>query len=456
MIEVLGAFAPRFSHRPPEAFSIANVRSFNGERPWTGRKGLGPMSGKIQTRLALLAAAAALVAVVVPATLASGSHEGGGAASGDPSYVFLEMGKNDRVTYEAQTQSITTRNNNCNIVTFGTPQLLVVTPFGGVLGHTKDSLGVQSTGDGSGEPCSRVDASKGEAISVSLGSAMTGLLMSAVDVDLELKSNASVEVTYLHEGVEVASDLFDPTDTSDDGPDSGDGDNYRYFHRPLDGESPVNFDEVKFTPITGILSLEGGSDGTDAGSLVTTNNFSQFEVVQGFDGEITCGDEEPIGSGGTTSGVVTMHSENKGQGWLLDPNCDLKPYNAWTTVDSLAFVPELEGTTARYTIEVTVEDQAIVVEPDGTISSLTAVYDPAPALNFPDVSADLPLQACVGTPELDPGPAYDAFWTQVDVGLLPDGESACWYRATVEPTGEGVGTELWGIYFEDDPGFNWR
>ncbi len=414
------------------------------------------MSGKIQTRLALLAAAAALVAVVVPATLASGSHAGGVEASGVTSYVFLEMGRSDRVTYEGQTQSITTRNNDCSVVTFGTPQLLVVTPFGGALGHTKDSLGVQSTGDGSGEPCSRVDAGKGEAISVGLGSALAGLLMSAVDVDLELKSNANVDVTYLHEGVEVATHMFDPTDASDDGPDSGDGDNYRYAHRPLDGGEPVYFDEVNFRPISGILSLEGGSDGTDNGSLVTSNNFSQFELVQGFDGEITCGDEEPIGEGGLTSGIVTMHSEDKGEGWLLDPNCDLKPYNAWTTDDSLAFVPDLEGTTARYTMEVTVKDQAIVVDGEGTITSLTAVYDPAPALSFPDVSADLALQACEGTPELDPGPAYDAFWTQADVGLLPDGETACWYRATVEPTGEDVGTEHWGIYFEDDPGLKFR
>lgn len=414
------------------------------------------MNGKIQTRLALLVGVAALAAVVVPATLALGSHQGGETVEGPASYVFLEMGRNDRVTFEGQTQPITTRNNNCTVVTLGSPELLVLTPFGGVLGHTKDALGVQSTGDGSGEPCSRVDSGKSEAISVSLGSAMAGSVMTAVDVDLELKSNATVQVSYLHEGVQVATHMFNPTDASDDGPDSGDGDNYRYAHRPMSGGEQVYFDEVKFTPITGILSLEGGSDGTDAGSLVTTNNFSQFEVMQGFDGEITCGDEEPIGAGGTTSGVVTMHSEDKGEGWLLDPNCDLKPYNAWTTSDSLAFVPELEGTTARYTIAVTVKDQAIVVEPDGTISSLIAVYDPAPALAFPDVSADLPLPACEGTPELVPGAAYDAFWTQADVGLLPDGATACWYHASVEPTGEGEGTEIWGIYFEDDPGFGFK
>lgn len=428
--------------------SMVNA-SQRGERGWEA------MTGKIQTRLALLAAVAALAAVVIPATLAAGSHQGSGGASGAPSYIFLEMGKNDRVTFEGQTQSISTRNNNCTVVTFGSPQLLVLTPFGGVLGHTKDALGVQSPGDGNGEPCSRVDSSKGEAISVRLGSALTGQLMSAVDVDLELKSNATVEVTYLHEGVEVASDTFDPTDASDDGPDSGDGDNYRYAHRPMDGESPALFDEVKFTPISGILSMEGGSDGTDQGSLAS-NNFSQFEVVQSYDGEITCGDNEPIGEGGLTSGVVTMHSEDEGEGWLLEPNCDLKPYNAWTTDDALAFVPDLPGTTARYTIDVMVQEQAIVVDGEGTITSLTATYDPAPALNFPDVSADLPLQACEGTPELVPGPAYDAFWTQADVGLLPDGESACWYSAFVEPTGEGLGTEHWGIYFEDDPGLRFR
>ncbi|HEU4318875.1 MAG TPA: hypothetical protein VFS66_02200 [Acidimicrobiia bacterium] len=413
------------------------------------------MSGKITTRLALFAAVAALAAVVVPATFALGSHESGGTTEGAPSYVFLEMGRNDRVTFQGQTQSITTRNNDCTVVTLGNPKLLELTAFGGVLGHTKDALGVQSPGDGSGEPCSRVDSGKSEAISVGLGSAMASYVMTAIDVDLELKGNAIVAVSYLHDGVPVASHTFDPTAASDDGPDSGDGDNYRYAHRPLNAGEPVYFDEVKFTPASGILSLEGGSDGTENGSLAN-NNFSQFEVIRGFDGEITCGDEEPIGAGGTTSGVVTMHSEDKGAGWLLDPNCDLKPYNAWTTDDSLAFVPELEGTTARYTIAVTVKDQEIVVEPDGTISSLIAVYDPAPALAFPDVSADLPLPACLDTPVLVEGAAYNAFWTQADVGLLPENASACWYEASVAPTGDGVGTETWGIYFEDDPGFGFK
>jgi hypothetical protein len=53
-------------------------------------------------------------------------------------------------------------------------------------------------------------------------------------------------------------------------------------------------------------------------------------------------------------------------------------------------------------------------------------------------------------------PAYDNFWKATNTGLLPTGESACWYRASVEPTSAGFGTEIWGIYFEDDPGFSFR
>lgn len=399
-------------------------------------------------------ALAALTAVMVPATLALGDEP---IVGGEPGYVFLQMGSQDRVTFDTQVQPISTHKNRCTVVNFGEPELLELDAFGGELGHVSDSFGVRSSGDGNGEPCARVEASDGEAISVKLGTAMFGYLMTAVDVDLELKGNAVVYVEYLYQGSIVDDHTFDPESPSDDGPDSGDLDNWRYFHRPTDGEAPVLFDEVKFTPTNGTLSLEGGSDGTDPGSLDPGNNWSQFEVVPTYDGDINCGDTETISEEGiATSGDVTMHSENDGDGWAISPEiCVLKPYNAWVEDDALAFVPELDGYTARYTIEVDVEDQAIIVDSDGMITSLIAVYDPTPSTSFPDVSADLPLPNCVGTPVLSGG-GYDAFWLQADVGLLPDGASACWYHAEVVPDSADAGTEYWGIYFEDDPGLSFK
>ncbi|HEY3427072.1 MAG TPA: hypothetical protein VGK83_00240, partial [Acidimicrobiia bacterium] len=180
------------------------------------------------------------------------------------------------------------------------------------------------------------------------------------------------------------------------------------------------------------------------------------------DGQITCSQSEPIAEDGvSTSGVVTMHSEDPdGEGpadWTTE-GCDLKPFFEDVEDDALAFVPNLTGTDARYTIEVEVKDQLVTVNSStGQITSLVAVYNTTGDLTFPS-EASGPLQACLGQPVLDQSAAgYDDFWRDADgVGLLPGGEDACWYHASVDPTGGGSGTEHWGIYFEDDPGFSFR
>lgn len=417
------------------------------------------MTGKVHIRLAVLAALAALAAVLVPAGLAAGSHEEDSVLTGDASYVLLTLGNKDHVTWTGDTtltQEINTKKNDCLAVDFEEePDLLGVGASGGELGEVKDGLGVQGPSDGSGEPCGRVEDS--EAIAVSLGTFLDDdFLMTAVDVDLELKFEAAVIVTYFHNDEKVAEDRFAPMEKADDGPDSKDGDNYRYHNRPLDSNGQqIHFDEVKFAPESGSFSLEGGADGTDNGSLFDKSNASQFEVVETFDGEISCGDEVTIESGVDVSGVVTMHS-------LLDDMDDpeatwnsgctlLKLYNDDVTNASLFFEPELENTSARYTLVYTAIDQAVTTESNGQISSLKMTYDPTPPF---ELTESVPLQACEGQPVLDSDdPGYDGFWEQTDVGLLPEGEFACFYSATVTTTGEDTGDEVWGIYFEDDPGW---
>ncbi len=80
------------------------------------------------------------------------------------------------------------------------------------------------------------------------------------------------------------------------------------------------------------------------------------------------------------------------------------------------------------------------------------------------------LLSCLGQPITDQSnPGYDDFWSgEGEVtpdDLMPDGETACWYFATAEPTGsmdsggeefystEVTGTETWRILFFNDPGF---
>lgn len=416
-----------------------------------GRKGWEAVTTTRRGRAVALSAL--IVAILLPAGLAAGSHEGSVTAGDDGSVILLTMGPRDRVTWEGLSQGITTSNNDCLVATFAaSPQILEVSAIGGQLGHVKDGFGVRGPGDGAGEPCGRV--TPGQAISVKLGSAVQGHLMTAIDVDLELKFNAAVETTFKHSGTTVATNVFNPTSGPDDGPDSKDGDNYRYFHRPMVGGQQVYFDEVVLSAESGAFSLEGGADLASNnepnafGQLDTSSKSSQFEVVPVFDGEITCQDVVVISEGGDVSGLLKMHSMDS-DGWSVE-DCLLKPYFSFATDDTIGFIPVLEGTSARYTIDVEATGQTITML-GGVITSLEALYDPEG-----DPNPTRPLQACVGQPVLD-GPGYAAFWTQASTGLLPaGGETACYYAVQLLPTGPGIGTELWSIYFEDDPAFGFK
>ena len=429
------------------------------------------MHGRIQTRLALLGALAALVAVLVPAGMAFGDHPELIPTSG-AEVIELALGADDEVTWsvDSTTTQLLELRKNCT-VNGASGALLVITGINGDLGNDKDGLGVRSSGDGRGEPCGRTEADDGEAISVALPQTgpASDYLMSAVDFDLELKFNASIAVSYRLNGSEVATDTFNPAEGSDDGPDSTDGDNYRYRHRPTDTDGQIFFDEVVLTPTSGSISLEGGAD-LEAGAVdddsygdlsEELSYASQIEIQDNpFDGEITCGDNLKIATDDEVLvGFLLVHSMQltDGGAWNLDPDCRLKPYNAGATSDTLFFIPELEGTSARYTLDVTVQNQEVEVDEFGQITSLIALYDPEG-----DTEPTLPLKACLGDPIDDPAEAgYDAYWQQSDVGLLPDGENACWYASSVSPTGEDaelglLGVEIWKIYFEDDPGIAWR
>ena len=394
--------------------------------------------------------ALALVAALLPAGLVSSAQ-----TTGDSTLVYLTLGSTDRVTWMAETQTFSVRNN-CS-VTPGGSDILDLTTVGGQLGFVRDGFGVKSTGDGTGEPCGRVEANDGEALSVSLGSELDGYLMSAIDVDLELKFNAMVEVIFKHDNVTVFS-VDDPPFSgmggSDDGPDSGDGDNFRFFARPTVNGNPVLFDEVVFVPVSGAMSLEGGADGTDKSlELDTNSNSSQFEVVQTFDGEIGCTEDTNTATIFDPAvedviGVVTMRAldldASTPEGW--DDACTTrKPFNENVTETSLLFSPVLEGSLARYTMILTLDNQPIMTE-SGVTTSLIMEY------NDGFGGGDLTLEPCNAVPQ-----AAD-YTEDGDNGIVPDSEVhfACYFGVSLTPTSPGFGTEVWQIYFEDDPGFNFR
>ena len=407
----------------------------------------------------LLFGALALLAALVPATLAFGTHSDfSGVVPGG--VVILEMGNGptaDKVVYgSGPSQSIMTSRSNCTTVddSFEGATLLNIAEGANntSLGEAKDQIGVQSGNDGNGENCVRTGV--GETMTITLGSNFaSGTVMGGFDLDVQLKFDSVIEATTKRGGVIQDEFSFTGEGLSDSGPDSEDNRRWAYI-----ADRGKEFDTLVLTASEGTFSIGGGKNIAEPGVFVTSSRGSQFAIGAIFDGQITCNDDETIAEDGVlTSGVVTMHSEDPvgSVGWTTD-NCDLKPFAEDVEDDALAFVPELTGTDARYTIEVTVKDQLVDVDEDGRIMSLQAVYNVAGDLTFPVGAAD-PLQACLGQPILnDADPGYDAFWTQTNVGLLPVGEDACWYHASVDPTGSEIGTEHWGIFFEADPGFNFR
>ena len=331
------------------------------------------MHGRIQTRLALLGALAALVAVLVPAGLASGSHgEDPVVTTGDPSLVYLTTGKQDNIQWSAGTEDIQTAKNDCSVVNFVTPpDLLTVTPGGGTLGFVKDGFGVQSAGDGAGEPCGRAEADDGETLTVSLGSTLDSYLMTAIDVDIEMKFNAILDIIFYHDGVEVDRVTgWTGMGGSDDGPDSKDLDNFRFNSEDNNVKNITGefFDTVMFVPTSGAISLEGGADGTDPNTLggvdnpygntpqVDESRSSVFQIQPVADGEITCGPDNGItiqdaSVTNVVADVVMRSLSLNGGEW--DSNCTyLKPYTDSVTDTLLTFIPDEPESPARYTMEV--------------------------------------------------------------------------------------------------------
>lgn len=392
-------------------------------------------------RLRGWALSALVVALLVPAGLATGSgwkHKNK-SEGGNENVVLLTLGKRDHVKWGKLTQGISSKGG-CNAVRIDSkPDILGFAAGGGHLTLKDDGFGVK------GKKANGCDtADKGESISVTMGTALDGLIMSAIDVDLELDNKAKVHVSFRQGGNEVASDQFSPRVKKSRS-------NFRYFNRPSKGGSPVLFDEVVFTAKSGSFSLEGGDDQKKSGygKLDKKSKASQFEVVPAFDGEITCQDTIAIADPNVTTvvGQVTMHAMGSGS-WQTD-DCQLKFYNEAVTPDMIAFLPSLTGMSARYTMDLTIHNQPIEVV-DGVIVSLGLTYDATG-----DPNPTRPLLGCVGQPVLGGG-GYEAFWSQPDVGLIPAGETACFFQVDLDTTGSGVGTENWRIYFEDDPSFGFK
>jgi len=342
-------------------------------------------------------------------------------------------------------------SRKCNVTTNGL--VLTISNSGGTrgtgIGMVSNGLGTRTKNNCSTQQ-GRINAS--HSLTFALGAyfdTTPDISIDLFEVDIEGKFGA--DLFWTTDASETGT--VDLENSSDNGPDSGVGDNDIAVADPNDP-----FRSITFSPSGGEVAIEGGGDGAITGGAERTAfevNQTLLKLVSSktFDGEITCQDSVEIKDGAVPGvlGLVTMHAMNfDSSGWSVEL-CPKKPYDDELTANSLHFLPELVGTFARYTIQITLDDQPVASDGLGLITTLGMTYDAAGG------TPTTPLQACQAQPL-----STDAFWTQPapvqngGVNLLPTGETACYYGLTLTPTGVGSATEVWDIYFEDDPGFSWR
>ena len=191
-------------------------------------------------------------------------------------------------------------------------------PFPGLKDHR---IGVGQNGEGTGEPCARINKDLGQVLKLSLTGGLDGQVVGYAELDLGFKFNGSATIQLFRAGVKVGGDITVPcSGSSDCGPDSGASDNERVilFLDPADNPGAGHWQAFPIAGIFDTISIKPGmqpkrrrrssrwrADPTarppgQVGVALNTDD-TLFELVESFDGEIDCGEDE-------TQRVKTRHS----------------------------------------------------------------------------------------------------------------------------------------------------
>jgi hypothetical protein len=312
------------------------------------------------------------------------------AGLGGPSYIILETGANNRVgiltesaygedglgpgDYDKITwHQALSANSQCRLVSTPVddlPPLVEITAVNPenpndsrlYAGLVSGSIGVRSTApgasEGKGEPCGRIDGLQ-QAIKVDLlGATATGF-----ELDVEAKFDADLEVVLTPpNGQSVTGTFVTSTDNgSDNGPDSGDGDNFLVTSSAL--EPPAAAKAFPISSFTvqparssgGAVSLEGGSDyttPTDDGpwGFALGKTVTIIEVGALGTGVLDCGDVDS-----SVDGVVLTRLATNADG----SSCIAIPYSLSRDRDVITFAKDLltGQEAAQFTLQVTWEPE---------------------------------------------------------------------------------------------------
>jgi uncharacterized repeat protein (TIGR01451 family) len=268
-----------------------------------------------------------MVGLLTTALVAVGSIAAGIALTGGTDEIVLVLdGEINEFQYGGDTQLVTLGLNECSVAasslggpimeisaTTFTKQGRVVDPA--PIGLVEDGMGVNEKGTGNGQNCGRVDVLDGgetEALTLSLGSLITGQMISSVDFDFEAKFDARVRVDFLRGTSIIDTKEFDLSEGSDSGPDSKFRDKYS-----VSASTEVGlFDGVSLSMVDGGVALEGGAtweysnespdDHRTVFHLVDANPDIAIDVsTNGDDADSPTGPNVEVGDAVTWTYVVT-------------------------------------------------------------------------------------------------------------------------------------------------------
>lgn len=302
---------------------------------------------------------------------------------------------------------------------------LTPTPATGTVGLTTDGIGVRGSGEGGGVPCGRVDGDKGQQLKVSLnGPGLATATADFMELDIEAKGDVIVVADLYLRGDLVGSHELLTGTRSDSGPDSSDGDNYRFRVPPAPLTSAFDAFVLRTRSNTGAFSLAGGADGTavEPGGLGeelgTLDSVIHLKEVSGI---LDCGDSTGEVTGGDTSADLTRGANEA---------CDPIPYLLRVENDDVLLAKDLTGqATANFSMVVTWDAEPAPVNA-GELSRTTFID------YTPDTTGDeTPIRWC------DAGPAP------------PAGERWCLTAQTSALQGDGTVVVTETVYGAGDPRF---
>jgi hypothetical protein len=300
-------------------------------------------------------------------------------------------------------------SSGCKLApTSGALVSLSPTPSSATIGLTTDGIGVRGKGEGAGVPCGRVNGTQRLTVSLN-GSALSGALADFMELDIEAKGNVVVVAELYLAGDLVGTHELPTGDRSDSGPDSGDGDNYR-FRVPPAGTTAFDSFVLRAKDV-GEFSLAGGADGTAPESLGaqlgTTDSLIHLKEASGI---LDCGE-----SSGDVTGGATTANFTRG----FNPGCELIPYLLRVENDDVLVQKDLTGQSgANFTMTVTWDAEPAPAD-GGTLNRQTFIdYTPE------DAGDETPLRWCESDGGGNPSPPAGEFWclTAQSSTLVGNGE----------------------------------